>query len=47
MKNKRIDHITKNVWVFLPKSFFQIQEKVETCKNLNLIILEGHFFGMI
>ena len=52
MENKRIDHIwtilCQNVTVFLPKAlyfFFQVQEKLETCRNWNLTNYRRPSFG--
>ena len=50
MKNKRIDYISNIMsksHCFLPKtlpSFFQMQEKLETCRNSNLKSLKKPFF---
>ena len=41
MKNKRIDHMSKimskRLGIFTENFFFQMQEKLNTCRNLNLI----------
>ena len=48
-EKKRIDHISKIVsMVFLLKTllfFFQMKEKLEMCRNSNLIYSKGTSFG--